>query len=247
MPTSDQTAPSPITFIDDFNATGIANCQGQDVVSCRGVAIDAKTLRKSDEIRLPEWDEVFKADESNEGDSFPGYLTRMFECSNESSTAAFTFKTGKSPLTVNGYLHLADGRIFNLENCGKKCHVWMEIKISADENATDVIDAPSTGSRSLVEIERENMLLRKGIEDRNSIAWVSVVIYVTYDFYYQTPDFWGFMAEMFNKANDGFRRSGVNIRVWLHCAYFSGVTDAPNSNTMLNEFFYSRYSGSRLI
>ena len=232
---------NPISFLEDFNASSVGPCQGSDIVSCRGVSVDFKVLRKDNQIYLPNWNETFQLDDSNEKGNFRGYFTRMFETdTNGSSTASFTMRKGKD-VSVNGNVHLADGRIFDLENCGPDCHVWIEIQRpeASDNDTVDYIETPD--SRSLEQIESERILLRKGIEDRNSIAWVSVAIYVTYDFYYQTPDFWGFLAAMFDKANDGLYRSGVNIRLWLHCAYLSNVRDVANGATMADQFLYSRY------
>lgn len=90
--------------------------------------------------------------------------------------------------------------------------------------------------------EEENRMLNMAELDRNSIANVYVKIYYTPQVERKVG-----LASLkrtvnlaIQETNEGFQKSGIFIRLQLHCMERSRVNDKAKTSTMLSEFARSK-------
>ena len=83
-------------------------------------------------------------------------------------------------------------------------------------------------------------LLRKGEEDSTTNVTVSVIFYFTKEFEAVTPDIIGYVEGLVENTNIAFLRSGIPVRLAIHCLLQAQIGEAPDSSDRIREFKQSR-------
>ena len=83
-------------------------------------------------------------------------------------------------------------------------------------------------------------LLNKGAEDSTTKVTVSVIFYFTKEFQAATPDIGGYVEGLIENTNIALLRSGIPVRLAIHCLLQSQVGEAPDSTDRIKEFKQSR-------
>jgi hypothetical protein len=72
-----------------------------------------------------------------------------------------------------------------------------------------------------------------GVEDRDTIATYSVMVYFTPDFKALHPDVMGYVSEAISETNEGYANSGIPLRVELHCVEeLENFVETPASSSL---------------
>ena len=83
-------------------------------------------------------------------------------------------------------------------------------------------------------------LLRKGEEDTTTNVTISVIFYYTKEFEAVTPDIKGHVDHLVEMTNIAFLRSGIPLRLAIHCLLQAQIGEAPESSDRIREFKQSR-------
>ena len=69
---------------------------------------------------------------------------------------------------------------------------------------------------------------------------VSVIFYYTKEFEAVTPDIRGYVEGLVENTNIAFLRSGISLRLAIHCLLQAQIGEAPDSSDRIREFKKSR-------
>ena len=83
-------------------------------------------------------------------------------------------------------------------------------------------------------------LLRRGEEDTTTNVTISVIFYYTKEFEAVTPDIRGYVEGLVENTNIAFLRSGIPLRLAIHCLLQAQIGEAPESSDRIREFKQSR-------
>ena len=83
-------------------------------------------------------------------------------------------------------------------------------------------------------------MLKKGAEDSKTKVTVSVIFYFTSEFQAATPDIRGYVEGLVENTNIALLRSGIPVRIAIHCLLQSPVGEAPDSTDRIREFKQSQ-------
>ena len=214
-----------MTLDADADTSGIHACHPDHVVSCVKVDIDFDVLRSSDTLTFPGGVEMTVKSELH---SRPGFVSHYYEGSTPLETATLTypeeFDDGANRMRrpgdhVAGTAHYNDN-VYVIEYCGPDCHVWYEEdkdKFIGDMNTNETLNVPEDFDRSDEQLQRSLDLIRMGLEDRQSIVEVSMIVYYTTDVKNEFSDIAGIVDNMIANSNVGFQNSNVPLRVRLFC------------------------------
>ena len=76
---------------------------------------------------------------------------------------------------------------------------------------------------------------------------VSVIFYFTEEFEAITPDIKGHVEGLIDNTNIAFLRSGIPVRLAMHCMLKSEIREAPDSTERIREFKESQGKKTLLI
>ena len=79
-------------------------------------------------------------------------------------------------------------------------------------------------------------LLKRGEEDLTTNVMVSVIFYYTQEFEAVTPDIKGHLEHLIENTNIIFLKSGIPMRLSIHCMLRTKLREAPDSNDRIREF-----------
>ena len=79
-------------------------------------------------------------------------------------------------------------------------------------------------------------LLKKGEEDLTTIVTVSIIFYYTKEFEGITPDIKGHVEHLVANTNIVFLKSGIPLRLAIHCMLQTKLREAPDSADRIREF-----------
>ena len=78
------------------------------------------------------------------------------------------------------------------------------------------------------------------MDDNNTTATVSLIVYYTEEFRRATPDPQGHIDGLIVTANLGFVNSDIPLRLAVHCTLETDIGEAPTSKGRLRQFFESQ-------
>ena len=79
-------------------------------------------------------------------------------------------------------------------------------------------------------------LLKKGEEDLTTVVTVSIIFYYTKEFEEITPDIKGHVEHLVANTNIAFLKSGIPLRLAIHCMLQTKLREAPDSGDRIREF-----------
>ena len=79
-------------------------------------------------------------------------------------------------------------------------------------------------------------LLKRGEEDLTTNVSVSIIFYYTQEFEAITPDINGHLEHLIENTNIIFLKSGVPMRLSIHCMLKTKLREAPDSADRIREF-----------
>ena len=79
-------------------------------------------------------------------------------------------------------------------------------------------------------------LLQMGEEDLTTNVTVSVIFYYTEEFEATTPDIQGHVQHLVANTNTIFLKSGIPLRLSIHCMLRTNLREAPDSSDRIREF-----------
>ena len=83
-------------------------------------------------------------------------------------------------------------------------------------------------------------LLKKGEEDSTTNVTISVIFYFTKEFEAVTPDIEGHVEGLIENTNIAFLRSGIPVRLAIHCLLQAQIGEASESTDRIREFRQSQ-------
>ena len=78
--------------------------------------------------------------------------------------------------------------------------------------------------------------MKKGEEDLTTNVTVSIIFYYTQNFDEITPDIKGHVEHLISNTNIVFMKSGIPLRLAIHCMLQSKLREAPDSGDRIREF-----------
>ena len=79
-------------------------------------------------------------------------------------------------------------------------------------------------------------LLKRGEEDLTTNVSVSIIFYYTQEFEAVTPDIKGHLEHLIENTNIIFLKSGIPMRLSIHCMLKTKLREAPDSADRIREF-----------
>ena len=78
--------------------------------------------------------------------------------------------------------------------------------------------------------------LKRGKEDLTTVVTVSVIVYYTQEFEAITPDVKGHVEHLIENINIIFLKSGILLKLSIHCILRTNLGEAPGSADRIREF-----------
>ena len=78
--------------------------------------------------------------------------------------------------------------------------------------------------------------MKRGKEDLTTKVTVSVIFYYTEQFEATTPDIEGHLEHLISNTNIVFLKSGIALRLSIHCMLRTKLREAPDSSDRIREF-----------
>jgi len=207
---------------DDSSVAELPCCQGDFVLSCQQINVEAAALGQ-DELDITPLNQTVKF-LGKVGDSDHSYYY-----GNDDIEMVVTYHAEKEAL----YGHLineSNGDSYVIEFCGPKIHVLKQLDVNSMEENKGV-EAVDVGGYSFA------MDIQDGeVEDTTTIVTYSVKVYYTPQFRDATADIEGFIDQVIQVTNQGYINSQVPIRVKLHCSELATIDDIMDPSVALSTF-----------
>ena len=84
--------------------------------------------------------------------------------------------------------------------------------------------------------------MKRGAEDLTTIVAVSVIFYYTKEFEATTPDIKGHVEHLVANTNIIFMKSGIPLKLSIHCMIRTKLREAPDSIDRIKDFKESQGS-----
>jgi len=215
----------------------IEKCHDNFFLSCEKVALDLDALVQEERVTLPSGLQLTR---THVAASFDGSSV-SYTFGNEEEGAQAVFVRGKAgdKEYVAGSLNWAGaGRHFKLEMCASSldCFTWSEVNPKRWINEGSVKAPPTSSPLSRADQE----LLERGMADNTTNVNVSITIYTSETFRNSFSDYnqmLAFVNLAISETNQGYANSQVPITMFLKCLLDSPSTDAPDSFTILDNFW----------
>ena len=144
-------------------------------------------------------------------------------------TAQLTWSQG----SLYGHINLPHGVIFSIEPVDGGMHILKEEDQSAWKDGIHLYENEHTKDRS---VEIPSYLAEQGRADRSSIATYTVTVYITKGFKAVTKNPFLFISQVIAETNQGYKNSGIPLRIALHCIQESNIPDGLGAYETLNRF-----------
>lgn len=238
---------SIFTLRPDLSSTDVPDCFGSDILKCTRIDVNVPLIRTSDEITFPNG-ETLQRQPALDGmqDTF------VFKGPEDISSTIYVDSEG----AVSGTLHDSSGRVYKVQDCGVDCHVWIELdtnKFQDDHTPLGPLiqEVPfaafSLDRNTDLSDDRIETLLKRGLEDRTTIANISLKIYYTSEVEESTTNLEGFFQDLISDTNLGFINSKIPLRVFLYCTEKYFHPEQSDSVSMLFDFRRYRSTSKEVL
>ena len=203
-------------------------CAGAEILLCSVARVDWSAIQGNASIALPTGDVLDLEYKTRLGDDQG--ITAVYS-NTEGSRAVITFHHR----TLYGTVYTSSGQEFRIETTSNTDQVvWAQIDQSVLDDDDDVVEEDP------LEAEFPDMrmteLLAKGRADNSTVVEYSVTVYYTKGFKESTADPETFINQVVAETNDGYKNSGIPLRVKLHCVLMSDIPDGLPSFVALRLF-----------
>ena len=248
-------APSMFEVLEE-DASDLAPCRKrkEEIKSCVRINVDFDIIDQSDRLKVfcTSVERKFEAGDNDtrfyEADNF-AYLVltrRNFTGDVVSQLGrnrrvkrqiSFTANSRLGYRSIHGTFKIPGNGSYAIENCGPDCHVVVEV---SGDNAIhpDYDEGNLVTDDSLLPTETQD-LLRRGEDDPNTMATISVIIYYTAEFRRTTPDVRGHVEGLILNTNIAFENSEIPLRLTLYCFLEMDIGEAPVTDPLLKDLLSS--------